>query len=71
MLSFLRRSTHFSQGVTTPDIWLTGGLDIRLLDSVETWLFSAIFQFFYSLTIVSTDIWLIFKYISNYLLVAC
>jgi len=45
-------------------------LDIRLLDSVETWLCSAIFQVFYSLTTVH---WLIFKYSisSGYFLIFC
>jgi len=51
---------HSYQGVTTHDIRCKKGLDIRLisvdildirpLDSVETWLFSALFQVFHSLT---------------------
>ena len=37
-------------------------IDIRLLDLVETWLFSAIFQIFI-LWPLSSDIWLIFRYV--------
>jgi len=39
-------------------------LDIRLLDSVKTWLFLAIFQVFYSLAIVLW-FWLIFTFIQQ------
>ena len=59
-----RKGDMFSQGVTTHDIHCTKGidirlifrrypvyiLDIRLLDSIETSLFSAIFQVYYLLT---------------------
>ena len=33
--------------------------DIQLLDSVETWMFSAIFQVFYLVPLLSIDIWMI------------
>jgi len=40
--------------------YLVDILDIRLLDSVKTWLFSGFFSFFYWL--LSTDIWQVFRY---------
>jgi len=70
---FLRKPNHigFSQGSTTCDIrcdkmpwYLADILDIRLLDSVETWLLSAIFQVFYCLT--TAYIWLLFCYIQQF-----
>ena len=50
------------------DIRCTKGLDIRLisfLDSVKTWLLSAIFQVFFTLWPLSTDTSLIFRYIQQ------
>jgi len=46
-------------------------LDIRMSHSVETWPFSAIFQVFYSLTTVSTDILLVFRYIQLVFFIIC
>ena len=42
-------------------------LDIRVLDSVETWLFPAIFQVFFPLRPLFTNIWLIFRFIQQIL----
>jgi len=73
----LVRLLRFSSAVTTHDIRCTvqkaliSGWypviipDIRLLDSVKTWLFLAILKFFTLWPLLSTDFWLIFWYIQQ------